>query len=363
MNHPASTTNPPLKVDSHLWQACRRGLFQFNPEQAHHLAFAGLKLWQKCGAHQPILPQWTRHPSLATKKWGLHFPNPVGLAAGLDKDGEAILAFQALGFGFVEVGTVTPRPQPGNPKPRLFRLPESQAVINRMGFNNQGADALVRRIARVRETGKLSIPLGINIGKNAKTPIEDAMNDYLMGFKTVRDFADFLVVNVSSPNTKNLRTLQQAKRLKIILEALQEENQKGTPVPLLVKMSPDLQTEDCVRSLETAVDAGFQGAIISNTTISRDGIPNAERYGDGGMSGAPLFDASTQKLKEIVQHFRDSPIDFIGVGGVMNGEQAVQKRAAGAELVQAYTGFIYGGPTFAAQLCEALVTETKRLTS
>ena len=361
MHHSATSTNPPLKMDSHLWQVFRRGLFQFNPEQAHHLAFAGLKIWQKVGAHQPILPEWTRHPNLAGTKWGLQFPNPVGLAAGLDKDGEAILAFQALGFGFVEVGTVTPKPQSGNPKPRLFRLPESRAVINRMGFNNQGADALVRRAARVKDSGKLEIPLGVNIGKNATTPIEEAMDDYLTCFKKVRQVADFLVVNVSSPNTKNLRSLQQATRLKVILEALQEENQRGQPIPLLVKMSPDLQTEDCVQSLETAVEAGFQGAIISNTTISREGIAHAERYGPGGLSGAPLFQSSTQKLKEVVQHFVDTPLDFIGVGGVMNGEQAVQKRAAGASLIQAYTGFVYGGPTFAAQLCQALVQATRLL--
>ena len=318
-------------------------------------------MWQGLGAHRPAAPQWTRHPSLESKRWGLTFPNPIGLAAGLDKDGEAILAFQALGFGFVEVGTVTPRPQRGNPQPRLFRIPESKAVINRMGFNNDGADALVRRIERVRASGRLRIPLGVNIGKNAQTPIEEAQEDYLKGFKTVRDVADFLVVNVSSPNTKNLRTLQQSERLRIILEALQEENQKSNPIPLLVKMSPDLQVEDCVKSLETAVDAGFQGAIISNTTVSRTGIDDAERYGAGGMSGAPLFETSTQRLRELVDHFKDFPIDFIGVGGVMDGADAVMKQAAGATLVQVYTGFIYGGPALVPALCRSLVEHRKQL--
>ena len=350
-------------TESLIWKLVRGALFQLQPEKAHDLSMLGLKQWQQLGASRPLSAQWTRHPALNVARWGLNFPNPVGLAAGLDKDAKAVLAFQALGFGFLEVGTVTPRPQPGNPTPRLFRLKAQKAIINRMGFNNDGVDALVKRMQGYRASGKLEVPVGVNIGKNADTPIEKAADDYLTCFQKVRAVSDYVVVNVSSPNTKDLRTLQLAENLSGLLERLQEENEKGQALPLLLKLSPDLNEQRALQSVQIANDSGFAGVIISNTTIERPQVELPERYGAGGLSGAPLFKSSTSKLEFLVRHFSESSLDFVGVGGIMSGKDATAKRHAGAALMQVYTGFIYGGPTFAADLCASLVQETKQLSS
>jgi dihydroorotate dehydrogenase len=352
-----------IHAESLTWRLLRGTLFQLSPEKAHDFAMLGLKQWQHLGARRPLSPQWTRHPSLSVSRWGLNFPNPIGLAAGLDKDAKAVLAFQALGFGFLEVGTVTPRAQPGNPSPRLFRLKAQKAIINRMGFNNDGVDALVKRMQEYRASGKLDVPVGINIGKNADTPIEKAPDDYLTCFQKVRDVSDYVVINVSSPNTKDLRTLQLAENLSGLLARVQEENQKGRTLPLLLKLSPDLNEQRALQSVQIAQDCGFAGVIISNTTIERPQVDTPERYGAGGLSGAPLFKSSTSKLQYLVRHFSESPLDFIGVGGIMSGKDALAKRSAGAALLQVYTGFIYGGPTFAADLCASLVQETKQIKS
>ena len=343
-----------------LWRMMRGTLFQLSAEKAHNLAILGLKQWQSLGANRPSHSQWTRHPSLKTTRWGLDFPNPVGLAAGLDKDAQAVLGFQALGFGFLEVGTVTPRPQSGNPTPRLFRVKSDRAIINRMGFNNDGVDALIRRMERYRASGKLQVPVGVNIGKNADTPIEKAAEDYLTCFQKARHVSDYIVVNVSSPNTKNLRTLQLAENLSGLLMTLQNENQKGQSLPLLLKLSPDLSKERAFKSVEIAQKAGFEAVIISNTTVERPGASQTQHLGAGGLSGAPLFESSTSKLASLVNHFADSSLDFVGVGGIMSGKDAEAKCLAGAVLLQVYTGFVYGGPSFAAQLC-AHLAQSQRL--
>jgi dihydroorotate dehydrogenase len=291
---------------------------------------------------------------LKTKSRTLRFANPVGLAAGFDKDGEALAAWATLGFGFVEVGTVTPRPQPGNPPPRLFRFPARRALINRMGFNNAGAEALARRLSRCPPVG---IPLGINIGKNKDTPAERATDDYLFCLETLFDFADFFVVNISSPNTPGLRALQSAESLEPLLTAIKkraaalalEKKGDGCP-PLFVKLSPDEERYE--EMVETVVRCGFDGIVATNTTRSREGVaPSAPT--DGGLSGAPLRDRSTDVLRTIARAARGRLI-LIGVGGIFRAEDALEKVLAGASLVEVYTGFVYNGPGFARSLANRL---------
>ena len=279
----------------------------------------------------------------------LRFPNAVGLAAGFDKDGEALPALAALGFGFIEVGTVTPRPHPGNPKPRLFRFPGQQALVNRMGFNNAGVEALARRLSRCPPLG---IPLGINIGKNKDTPNDRAVDDYLFCLERLYDYADFFVVNVSSPNTPGLRSLQSAETLEPLLASLKKRadvlavKKKGGCPPrgecplLFVKVSPD--EEDYASMVETVVRSGFDGIVATNTTRQRVGLPPGAPT-EGGLSGAPLRDPSTDVLRKIARVAKGRLI-LIGVGGIFNAEDAFEKVLAGASLVELYTGFVYGGP-------------------
>jgi dihydroorotate dehydrogenase len=286
---------------------------------------------------------------------GLDFPHPVGLAAGLDKDGECINAWEALGFGFIEVGTVTPRPQPGNPKPRMFRLPQAQALINRMGFNNRGVDFLVAQVRRARFPGVL----GINIGKNADTPVERASDDYLIGLRKVYPWASYVTVNISSPNTPSLRDLQYGEALDRLLAALKEEQQRLADVhdryvPLAIKIAPDLADADLRTVGQALLRQGMDAVIATNTTFSRAGVESLPHAGEtGGLSGAPLMARSTEVVRQLAE-ILEGRLPIIAVGGILSGADAAAKMAAGASLVQIYTGFIYRGPELIREAVQAL---------
>jgi dihydroorotate dehydrogenase len=323
-------------------------LFRLPAEPAHHLGLWALGLADLA----PGLARWKRarvgadRPTLRLRVAGLDFPNPLGVAAGLDKDGEAIVGLFALGFGSVEVGTVTPRAQPGNPPPRLFRLPEHRALINRFGFNNQGVAALA---ARLRELQWRPGPVGVNIGKNKDTPNEAAVDDYLACAHGLSPLADYVVVNLSSPNTPGLRALQEPQALRALLEAVRKA---VVARPLFLKIAPDLTDDAVDEVVDVARACGADGLICTNTTITR---PLAHRLAGetGGLSGRPLFDRSTEVLRRA---FRRSggALPLVGVGGVFDAEDAWRKICAGASLVQVYTGFIYGGPGLPKQILDGL---------
>ncbi|MGR9107512.1 MAG: quinone-dependent dihydroorotate dehydrogenase [Gammaproteobacteria bacterium] len=325
-----------------LYSLIRPLLFRLDPEFAHRLTLASLASATRCG-YTRVKAQRTE--GKATQVMGLMFPNPVGLAAGLDKNGDYIDALAALGFGFLEVGTVTPRPQPGNPKPRLFRIPEARAIINRMGFNNRGVDYLVDRLKTCRYRGIL----GINIGKNFDTPIENAGADYLISMRKVYPYASYITINVSSPNTKNLRDLQQPESLRNLLQMLKAERadlerRYGKKVPLAVKVAPDLSHDDidslAAIFLETRIDA----VIATNTTLARDSVAGLHHGNEaGGLSGGPLFDPSTRVLAALAERLAPE-IPLIASGGILTADDARKKKAAGASLVQIYSGLIYTGP-------------------
>jgi dihydroorotate dehydrogenase len=331
-------------------------LFGLDPEHAHEVtlnAIAALQntpaqcVWSQAVVDDPV--------TLA----GLRFPNRVGLAAGLDKNGRCIDGLGAMGFGFIEVGTVTPRAQPGNPKPRMFRLPASQALINRLGFNNDGLDAFLANVARSRSFRARGGILGLNIGKNASTPIERAQDDYLAALDGVYPHADYVTVNISSPNTKDLRSLQGDAALDALLDALQARRTElqamhGRRVPMFVKIAPDLD-EAQVRIVALALRRhGMDGVIATNTTLSRDAVQGQPHAGEaGGLSGAPLLAQSNRVIAQLRDELgRGFPI--IGVGGVLSGRDAAGKRAAGADLVQVYTGLIYRGPALVREAALAL---------
>ncbi|MDX5436364.1 MAG: quinone-dependent dihydroorotate dehydrogenase, partial [Pontibacter sp.] len=292
---------------------------------------------------------------LERELFGLKFPNPVGLAAGFDKDAKLVDELAELGFGFIEIGTLTPKPQEGNPKPRLFRLPEDQAIINRRGFNNEGVDAAVKRL---RERNS-NIIVGGNIGKNKVTPNEEALNDYLYCFKALYDVVDYFVVNVSSPNTPDLRALQEKEPLQQLLMALQELNSSmPKKKPLLLKIAPDLNEAQLNDIIEIAAAARLSGIIATNTTISREGLhtpsTHVSEIGAGGLSGKPLTKHSTEIIRYLRQHLPQE-IKIIGVGGIMTAEDAQEKLDAGADLVQLYTGFIYEGPALVSSINKKLL--------
>lgn len=335
-----------------IYPLIRPALFQLDPEAAHNLTLKLLKLAEQTG-----LSAWTR-PAVVDKPlrvMGLDFKNPLGLAAGLDKNGDYIDGLAALGFGFIEIGTVTPRPQPGNPKPRLFRLPEHQAIINRMGFNNLGIDHLLRQVERSAYRGIL----GINIGKNADTPLENATEDYLMGLRKSYTAASYVTINISSPNTKNLRQLQQGDEIKQLLDALKQEQLKlqgatGKYTPIAVKIAPDLTIEEVQHIAGLLLQFGLDGVIATNTTIARDRIQGHQyAHEAGGLSGVPVRDSATQVVKVLAAEL-NGRLPIIAAGGILRGEDALEKIQAGASLVQIYSGLIYQGPQLIADVLRCL---------
>ncbi len=333
-----------------MYTLIRPLLFTLDAESAHHLTLESLRL---AGALvRPCVPRVAAAPRSVM---GLEFPNPVGLAAGLDKNGDYIDALAGLGFGFIEIGTVTPRPQPGNPRPRMFRLPAARAVINRMGFNNNGVDALVSNVRRARFRGVL----GINIGKNFDTPIERAADDYLACLRKVYEHAGYVTVNISSPNTKNLRQLQQGDELGQLLSALREERERladrhGRRVPLALKIAPDLDASQVSAIADLLVAYGIDAVIATNTTVARDAVTHLPHGGEtGGLSGAPLTTRAQTVTRQLAETLRGA-VPIIGVGGIMNGNDAAARIGAGASLVQLYTGLVYAGPALVAHCAGAI---------
>lgn len=335
-----------------MYTMLRRMLFTLPPETAHRVALNGLDLAAGSGLLRALVPP---PADLPVRVMELDFPNPVGLAAGLDKNADHLQGLGALGFGFIEVGTVTPQPQPGNPAPRMFRLPEHGAIINRMGFNNEGLDHLVGKVANRRYSGVL----GINVGKNKVTPAEEAESDYRKGIAAVYDYADYITVNVSSPNTPGLRDLQFGDSLKRLLEAIKQEQaaqQQRTSryVPLAVKIAPDMEDNKIAFVARALREAEIDGVVATNTTISRDKVkdhPHSEEA--GGLSGKPVREASLRVIQGLYGELGND-IPIIGVGGISDGESAAEKIRAGARLVQVYTGFIYRGPGLIREAVEAI---------
>ena len=332
-----------------LYSLARPLLFSLAPERAHELTLSLLKSSHKMG----LMRQ-----NVAAKPvtcMGIEFPNPVGLAAGLDKNGAYIDALAGQGFGFIEIGTITPRPQAGNPHPRLFRLPQAKAIINRMGFNNDGVDQLVENVKAAKFKGIL----GINIGKNADTPVEKAVDDYLICLEKVYNYASYITVNISSPNTKNLRSLQSGDALTELLETLKKRQLELAQeyqhyVPLVLKVAPDLDNSDITFIAKQLLQFKIDGLIVTNTTLSREGVEGLEHAEEaGGLSGAPVFEKSTACLAAFAAVLKGQ-IPLIGVGGILSGADAAAKKQAGASLVQIYSGLIYTGPKLVKDCVDAL---------
>ncbi|MDQ6622693.1 MAG: quinone-dependent dihydroorotate dehydrogenase [Verrucomicrobiota bacterium] len=317
-------------------------LFSLDPETAHHFALTVLRLLPTL-----ILKNDLVRP---TRLFGLEFRNPIGLAAGFDKNGVALPAWEALGFGFVEIGTVTARAQAGNPRPRIFRFPDERALINRLGFNNDGADAIAGRLRKLRASGRWPrIPVGINLGKSKVTELADAPADYVYSLRRLREFADYIVLNVSSPNTPGLRLLQENEALVRLIRAVADEN-RAAPKPVLLKIAPDLREEDLPPIVAACEANGIAGLIATNTTLDHSAIA---AHGDesGGLSGAPLREKSTACIRALAAQ---TQLPIIGVGGICDAASAREKFAAGAQLVQLYTGYIYRGPGLLREICAAL---------
>ena len=332
-------------------------LFKLSPEEAHHFVSGLLKTIFKIPGKKSLFEAIykVQDESLKTKLFGIEFPNPVGLAAGFDKDAKLFDELSAFGFGFVEVGTVTPKAQDGNPKPRLFRLPEDEALINRMGFNNEGVEAMVERLKKRRT----NIIIGGNIGKNKITPNEKAVEDYKYSFHALFDHVDYFVVNVSSPNTPNLRELQDKEPLMNLLMELQIINQqKEKPKPILLKIAPDLTYSQLDDIIEIVRETKIDGIIATNTTIDRENMQTAEKnltsIGNGGLSGKPVKNKSTEVIRYLAEKSSKS-FAIIGVGGIHSAEDALEKLDAGADLVQVYTGFIYEGPSLVKKINKAII--------
>jgi len=332
-------------------------LFCMDPEQAHNFTLNNIDRAERLGILGHLIHQPDPDPYTLC---GVTFPNPVGLAAGLDKDGKHIDGLGALGFGFLEIGTVTPLPQPGNPKPRMFRLPQAQAIINRMGFNNDGVDACVKRVRQSTYWQNGGI-VGLNIGKNASTPIDQAASDYVKAMAAVYEIASYITVNISSPNTQNLRALQGEEMLRALLGSLDVERERlsdrfGSRKPLFLKIAPDLDEGDVSLIADLLLEFGIDAVIATNTTIARDAVQKLQ-YGNeaGGLSGAPVKNASTHIIRLLKGKLKDE-IPIIGVGGILSGTDAKEKRDAGANLIQLYSGLIYRGPELIAECAKALLT-------
>lgn len=335
-----------------MYSLARKLLFCLEPETAHDVTLELLGAAERLRLLKLLAPRPVAQP---VEVMGLSFSNPVGLAAGLDKNGDYFNALGSLGFGFVEIGTVTPKPQLGNPKPRMFRLPEREAIINRMGFNNKGVEHLVQRVQSRRYNGVL----GINIGKNATTPVERAVDDYQLCLDAVYDYADYITFNISSPNTPGLRDLQFGDNLSRMLEALKKQQQQrfsqsGRYVPLAVKIAPDMDNLAIEQVASVLENQGMDGVIATNTTVSRAGVEGlAHSEETGGLSGTPVQEKSTRLISSLHSHL-GGRLPIIGVGGIMDGESAAEKIDAGASLVQLYTGFVYHGPGLVSECVHAV---------
>jgi dihydroorotate dehydrogenase len=340
-----------------LYRLIRPLLFRLDAERAHDLVFQCLLAAERVLAQRATRP-WS-HAMVGQRVWDLTFPNPVGLAAGFDKDARAPHVWPSLGFGFAELGTITAEAQPGNPRPRLFRLPRDRALINRLGFNNAGADAVAEHLARLHRGAAPSIPIGINLGKSRSTPLEQAAEDYASSFRRLAAFADYVVINVSSPNTPGLRDLQAEEHLRQLLAVLVSENtayaqrQQRRPRPLLIKVAPDLSDEALASIVGVARNGGAAGLVATNTTLARDGLlmPIDEA---GGLSGAPLRERATAVVRTLFR-LAGGTLPIIGVGGVFSAADAYAKIRAGASLVQLYTGMVYEGPRVAHRIARGLV--------
>lgn len=335
-----------------MYSLLRPALFQLQAETAHHLTLDSLNTAYRLGLSSLLAPRIAYD---VRSVMGIKFPNPVGLAAGLDKNGDCINGLSALGFGSIEIGTITPLPQPGNPQPRLFRLPEARAIINRMGFNNDGVDALIANVQRANFKGVL----GINIGKNAATPIENAADDYLICLRKVYAHASYVTVNISSPNTKNLRQLQNDEALDKLLATLKTEQEKladthGKYVPLALKIAPDMEAEQILQIARLLMLHRIDGVIATNTTLARDAVSHLPHGNEtGGLSGAPVRDKSTAVIRALAAELQGA-LPIIGVGGILCGADAAEKIQAGASLVQIYSGLIYRGPKLVSECCAAI---------
>jgi len=333
----------------------RPWLFCLDPEKAHNLTLSNLDRAERWGLLQRFITKPIADPHTLC---GIQFPNPVGLAAGLDKDGKHIDSLAALGFGFLEIGTVTPRAQDGNPKPRMFRLPAAEGIINRMGFNNDGVDACVARVRKSKFWQNGGV-LGLNIGKNASTPIEHASRDYVFAMAAAYEIASYITVNISSPNTQHLRSLQSEEMLRSLLHDLSEERKKlsdryGVHKPLSLKIAPDLDQEDIHLIADLLVEFGIDAVIATNTTISREAVKGMEHGEEvGGLSGAPVRAASSQVIKTLKTRLGNT-LPIIGVGGILSGADAREKVMAGASLIQLYSGLIYRGPELVNECANAL---------
>lgn len=335
--------------------------FSMNPEKAHHTVTGGLKTFSKIWGAKALLRSIysVSDKRLEREVFGLKFKNPVGLAAGFDKNAEYIEDMAKFGFGFIEIGTVTPKPQPGNDKPRMFRLVNDEALINRMGFNNQGADVAAGRLKHLKD--REGVIIGGNIGKNKITPNEEAVNDYIYCFHALYDYVDYFVVNVSSPNTPGLRDLQEKEPLMRILDTLQRLNlEKAKPKPILLKIAPDLTDSQLDDIVEIVTETKIAGVIATNTTISRAGLKSDPKLLNeaGGVSGRPLTNRSTEVIRYLSQKSNQA-FPIIGVGGIHSGADALEKLNAGASLIQIYTGFIYEGPALVGDICKHILQEGK----
>ncbi|MBX5435659.1 MAG: quinone-dependent dihydroorotate dehydrogenase [Alicyclobacillaceae bacterium] len=346
-----------------MYRLVRPFLFQFSPETAHRIVIRTLSMLPGCA--RLACPAFTPPPELEQTLWGVRFPHPIGLAAGLDKNGEAVDGMLACGFAFVEIGTVTPRPQPGNPQPRLFRLPEDGALINRMGFNNQGAEAVLRHLLRRRRRGIV----GVNIGKNKSTPNESAADDYESALSVLFRVADYFVINVSSPNTPGLRDLQAADSLRplvrqvlarrqALFEASLDRIRPHRP-PVLVKLAPDLPDEQIQSLVEALLDEGIDGFIATNTTVARPALSSPHAAEPGGLSGRPLRARATEVVR-LVRRTAKGKVPIIASGGVFTAADAYEKIRAGANLVQVYTAMIYEGPAIVGRLVRGLAEQMRK---
>ncbi|MCY4329715.1 MAG: quinone-dependent dihydroorotate dehydrogenase [Endozoicomonadaceae bacterium] len=338
-----------------MYKLIRNLLFTLPPECSHTISMVSMDLLEKTG----LLKLYNASNYAPVKVMGIDFPNPVGVAAGLDKNGEHIQALGSLGFGFIETGTVTPRPQPGNPKPRLFRLTQQHALINRMGFNNKGVDYLVEQIKKSHFKGVL----GVNIGKNRDTPAENAIDDYTLCMRKVYSVASYITVNLSSPNTPGLRDLQYGKSLNDLLDGIKEQQQELAQIhrkyiPVAIKIAPDITEEAMFYMVEAFKNYAVDAIIATNTTTDKSAV-QASRFGheSGGLSGAPLTKKSTQIISSLTKALNNT-IPVIGVGGIMTAEDAMQKITAGASLVQLYSGFIYNGPGLIKAICQRYLSKT-----